>query len=101
MAREKKSVHKVVMTEGKRRIIHQLFQEFDIQSAEDIQDALKGLLSGTIKAMMETEMDEHLSYQKSQRSDSGDYSNGYKRKQVHSRYGTMDIPGTLGLQSHV
>ena len=76
MAREKKPVHKVIMTEGKRSIIQQLFQEYDIQSAEDIQEALKDLLGGTIKEMMETEMDEHLGYQKSQRSDSEDYRNG-------------------------
>ena len=91
MAREKKPVHKVIMTEGKRSIIQQLFQEYDIQSAEDIQEALKDLLGGTIKEMMETEMDEHLGYQKSQRSDSEDYRNGYKRKRVNSRYGTVDI----------
>ena len=89
MAREKKPVHKVIMTEGKRSIIQQLFQEYDIQS--DIQEALKDLLGGTIKEMMETEMDEHLGYQKSQRSDSEDYRNGYKRKRVNSRYGTVDI----------
>lgn len=91
MAREKKPVHKVIMTEGKRSIIQQLFQEYDIQSAEDIQEALKDLLGGTIKEMMETEMDEHLGYQKSQRSDSEVYRNGYKRKRVNSRYGTVDI----------
>ena len=38
--REKKPVHKVVMTEGKRNIIQQLLQEYDIETAEDIQDAL-------------------------------------------------------------
>ena len=91
MAREKKPVHKVVMTEGKRSIIQQLLQEYDIQSAEDIQEALKDLLGGTIKEMMEAEMDEHLGYQKSQRSDSEDYRNGYKNKRVNSSYGTMDI----------
>ena len=37
------------MTEGKRNIIYQLLEEYDIQSAEDIQDALKDLLGGTIK----------------------------------------------------
>ena len=88
MAREKKPVHKVVMTEGKRNIIQQLLQEYDIQSAEDIQEALKDLLGGTIKEMMEAEMDEH---QKSQRSDSDDYRNGYKSKRINSSYGTMDI----------
>ena len=53
MAREKKPVHRVQMTEGKRNIIHQLLEEYDIQSAEDIQDALKDLLGGTIKEMMD------------------------------------------------
>ena len=91
MARKKKPVHKVQMTEGKRNIIHQLLKEYDIQSAEDIQDALKDLLGGTIKEMMEAEMDDHLGYEKSQRSDSGDYRNGYKRKRVNSRYGSMEI----------
>lgn len=46
MARQKKLVHKVQMTEGKRNIIHQLLEEYDIQSVEDIQDALKNLLGG-------------------------------------------------------
>lgn len=62
--REKKPVHKVEMTEGKRQIIQQLLQEYDIESAADIQDALKDLLGGTIKKMMEAEMDNHFDYQK-------------------------------------
>ena len=89
--REKKPVHKVVMTEGKRNIIQQLLQEYDIETTEDIQDALKDLLGGTIKEMMEAEMDDHLGYQKSERSDSDDYRNGYKSKRVNSSYGSMDI----------
>lgn len=89
--REKKPVHKVVMTEGKRNIIQQLLQEYDIETAEDIQDALKDLLGGTIKEMMEAEMDDHLGYQKSERSDSDDYRNGYKSKRLNSSYGSMDI----------
>ena len=91
MAREKKPVHKVVMTDGKRNIIHQLLQEYDIQTAEDIQDALKDLLGGTIKEMMETEMDEHLGYGRSERSDNEDSRNGYKSKRVNSSYGSMEI----------
>ena len=49
MARQKKPVHKVQMTEGKRNIIHQRLKKYDIQSAEDIQDALEDLLGGNIK----------------------------------------------------
>jgi len=91
MAREKKPVHKVQMTEGKRNIIQMLLQEYDIESAQDIQDALKDLLGGTIKEMMEAEMDEHLGYSKSERSDSDDYRNGYKPKRVNSSYGSKEI----------
>ncbi len=91
MAREKKPVHKVQMTEGKRNIIRQLLKEYDIESAQDIQDALKDLLGGTIKEMMEAEMDDHLGYSKSERSDSDDYRNGYKTKRVNSSYGSMEI----------
>ena len=80
MARERKKVHKVQMTDGKRAIIHQLLDEYNIQTTEDIQDALKDLLGGTSKEMMEAEMDDHLGYSKSQRSESDDYRNGYKSK---------------------
>jgi transposase-like protein len=92
--REKKPVHHVQMTEGKRAIIQQLLQEYDIETAEDIQDALKDLLGGTIKEMMEAEMDDHLGYGKSERvdrSEQTDYRNGTKKKQVNTSYGSMTI----------
>ena len=63
MAKQKKPVHRVQMTEGKRNIIHQLLEEYDIQTAEDSQDALKDLLGGTIKEMMEAEIEDHLGYE--------------------------------------
>jgi transposase-like protein len=46
--RERKSVHHVEMTDGKRAIIQGLLQEYDIQNAQDIQDALKDLLEWTM-----------------------------------------------------
>ena len=92
MANKKKEVYRPgPMTEGKRNIIQGLLQEYDIQSAADIQEALKDLLGGTIKEMMEAEMDDHLGYEKSQRSDSDDARNGYKTKQINTTYGSMEI----------
>ena len=91
MAREKKT-HRIELTEGKRNIIQQLLQEYQIETAEDIQDALKDLLGGTIKEMMEVEMDDHLGYQKNSHSENPNSRNGYKEKLVHSRYGDMEIP---------
>ena len=78
MAREKKPVHRVQMTDGKCNIIRQLLEEYDIESAVDIQEAFRNLLGGTIKEMMDAEMDDHLSYSKLERSDNDDYHNGYK-----------------------
>ena len=37
MARQKKPVHRVQMTDGKRNIIRQILEEYDIETAEDIQ----------------------------------------------------------------
>ena len=51
------------MSEGKKNIIAGLIQEYNIKSAEDIQEALKDLLGGTIQEMMEAELDEHLGYE--------------------------------------
>lgn len=65
----KKNVHKVgPLTEGKKNVIASLLEEYDIESVEDIQEALKDLLGGTIKSMMESEMDSHLGYEKSERN---------------------------------
>ena len=89
--KEKQPVHHVQMTDGKRNLIRALLQEYEIESSQDIQDALKDLLGSTIKEMMESEMDEHMGYQKSQRSDSDNYRNGYKTKQINSSYGSMTI----------
>ena len=61
--RERKPVHHVQMTDGKRAIIQQLLQEYDIQDAKDIKGTLKDLLCGTIKEMIEAEIDHHLGYE--------------------------------------
>ena len=79
------------MTEGKRNLIQGLLQEYEIESAEDIQDALKALLSGTIQGMLESEMDEHLGYGKYERSEESNYRNGTKPKSVRSKYGEFEV----------
>ena len=92
MANRKKEVYKPKpMTEGKRNIIQGLLQEYDIETADDIQDALKDLLSGTLKEMMETEMADHLGYEKYERSDEKNYRNGTKSKRVRSKYGEFEV----------
>ena len=92
MANRKKDVYKPKpMTENKRNIIQGLFEEYNIETAEDIQDALKDLLSGTIQEMMEAEMDDHLGYEKYERSTEPNYRNGTKPKRVRSKYGEFEV----------
>ena len=95
--REKKPVHHIQMTAGKRQLIRELLQEYEIKSAQDIQEALKDLLGCTIKEMMEAEMEDHLGYGKSERierTEINDYRNGTKPKTVNSNYGsfTIEVP---------
>lgn len=78
-------------SEGKQNIIKALLDEYDIQSAEDIQDALKDLLGGTIQSMLEAEMDSHLGYEPYERSEGNNARNGKKSKTVRSKYGEMEI----------
>ena len=92
---KKKEVYQVKpLNENKRNIIAALIDEYEIETAEDIQDALKDLLGGTIRSMMESEMDDHLGYGRYERSDNGNYRNGIKKKKVRSNYGefSIDVP---------
>ena len=41
--------------------------------------------------MMEVEMEEHLGYEKSERSDHDDYRNGYKSKTIKSSIGEVKL----------
>ena len=92
MANRKKEVYKPKpMTEVKRNLIQGLLQEYDIQSAEDIQEALKDLLSGTLQDMLETEIDNHLGYDRYERSGEPNYRNGTKSKTVRSKYGEFEV----------
>lgn len=96
---KKKEVYKVKpLNENKKNIIAALIDEYDIQTADDIQAALRDLLGGTIKSMMEAEMDEHLGYGNYERSEDREprdnYRNGTKGKNIRSSYGEfqVDVP---------
>lgn len=85
MARRRK------LSEGKKNIIAELIEEYDIKTANDIQEALKDLLGGTIQEMLEAELDNHLGYGSYERSSNPDYRNGTKPKKLHSSYGEIPI----------
>lgn len=85
MARKRK------LNENKKNIIASLIEEYDIQTAADVQEALKDLLGGTIQEMMEAELNNHLGYKSYERSDNPDYRNGTKSKTLRSTVGEIPI----------
>ena len=88
---ERKRKNAINLTEGKRNIINALINEYDIKTAEDIQDALKDLLGGTIQEMLEAEMTQYLGYDSHERSESTNARNERKRKSILSKYGDTEI----------
>lgn len=87
MARRKREP----MSEGKKNIIAELIEEYDIKTAKDIEDALRDLMGGTIQEMLESELDEHLGYRSYERSDSSNYRNGKKTKKIRGNLGETEI----------
>ena len=79
------------LSEGKKDIIAALIQEYGIKTAADIQEALKDLLGGTLKEMLEAEMTDHLGYKEYERSNNKNSRNGIKPKKVRSASGELDI----------
>ena len=91
------------MTEEKQdslcsMLIH-LYRICTQQMMEIIQEALKDLLSGTIQDMHETEMDNHLGYDRYERSGESNYRNGTKPKTVRSKYGEFKVDVSQDRQS--
>ena len=89
------------MTEGKRNLIQGLFQEYDIQSADDIQEALKDLLSGTLQDMLEKEMDDHLGYDRYERSGEPNYRNGTNLRPSVVNIGEFQVDVPQDRQVHL
>ena len=79
------------MSESKRNLIGSLIEMYNIETAEDIQEALKDLLGGTIENMLESELEEHLGYDNYERNRNTNSRNGKKEKMVRSKYGEIPI----------
>ena len=69
MARRRK------MTPERKEFIDSLIAHYNPKDVNDVQEMLKDLLGDTLQGMLEAEMDEHLGYEKSERSDNDNYRN--------------------------
>lgn len=82
---------KNILTDKEMELVSILMQ--DCKSTSDIQLKLKRLFAGTIEQMLESEMDEHLGYEKHDvaGNNSGNSRNGYNHKTIISDYGESDL----------
>jgi transposase-like protein len=89
------------LSEAKKEIIANLLETYDIKTTSDIQAALKDLLGGTIQEMLESELDDHMGYAKSEQTgeEKTNYRNGHKPKTLQSTVGELSIEMPQGRNS--
>jgi putative transposase len=82
---------KNILTEQEMELVSLLME--DCRTTGDIQTKLKRLFAGTIEQMLESEMEEHLGYEKHsiEGNNSGNSRNGYNQKSIISDYGVSEI----------
>jgi putative transposase len=82
---------KNILTETEMQLVELLMAE--CKTTGDIQAKLKQLFAGSIEAMLEAEMDEHLGYDKNSvlGNNSGNSRNGHNYKTIISDYGSAEI----------
>ncbi|MDY3007407.1 IS256 family transposase, partial [Anaerococcus porci] len=73
------------------KIAKMLIEEYQPQSAQDIQEALKDLLGDTMQELLKAELDEHLDYEYGEKPLSLNTRNGTSKKTVRSSYGNIEL----------
>ena len=73
------------------KIAKMLIEEYQPQSAQDIQEALKDLLGDTMEELLKAELDEHLDYEYGEKPLSLNTRNGSSKKTVRSSYRNIDL----------
>lgn len=79
-------------TRGKA-IAKAIMEEYQPQTREEMQDAIKDIFGPMFEAILQGEMDSHLGYRNNERGekDTTNRRNGYTHKTINSSYGKMDI----------
>jgi len=79
-----------------KEVLREFIKENNLQTAEDVQNALKDVFSDTLQEMLEAEMAYTLGYKKDddENKKTENRRNGHSEKTVRSQYGdvTLQIP---------
>ena len=73
------------------KISKMLIKEYQPETVQDLQEALKDLLGDTMEQMLKAELDEHLDYEYGEKPLSLNTRNGSSKKTVKSSYGNIDL----------
>lgn len=68
-----------------------LIEEYQSETVQDLQKALKDLLADTMEQMLKAELDEYLDYEYGEKPLSLNTRNGSSKKTVRSSYGNIDL----------
>jgi len=79
------------MAPEKRELLRQLVDTYQVENAQDLQEALKDLLGETLQTMLEQELEDQMQESKAQDSSYKDSRNGYKDKTLRSSMGAIPI----------
>ena len=84
------------ISEERRKFLQEFIAQNNINTAQDIQEALKDMFKDTLQEMLEAEMSTQLGYNKYEYTDEAktNYRNGYGSKTIHSSAGDfkLDVP---------
>lgn len=80
-------------TEASRAIAQAIIDQYQPETAEDMQDALRDIFGPMFEAMLQGEMDSHLGYTSNDHGykDTENRRNGYTHKTVKSTMGDIEI----------
>lgn len=86
------------MAKGKRKaapkeLMKYLFENYELNNALDVQEALKDMFSETLETMLNAELDQHLGYSKNENAieHTTNRRNGKSAKTVQSQLGEFDL----------
>lgn len=83
----------------RREVLRGFIKDYKLQTAEDVQNALKNVFADTLQEMLEAEMDNTLGYKKhdDENKQTENRRNGHSQKTVRSEYGdvALNIPRTV------
>lgn len=76
-----------------KELMKHLFENYEIKTALDVQEALKDMFAETLENMLEAELDEHLGYDKHEHgaAETTNRRNGKTQKTVLSQLGDVEL----------